>query len=99
MKRSEFSTARIVGLLILGIFLFSPPFILIFDKPVLVAGIPMLFLYLVVAWAVLVALMMFVIEHTEVNSEHTEVNSEQERSIQAAKKESSGVTGASGEKT
>jgi hypothetical protein len=92
MKRSEFSTARIVGLLILGIFLFSPPFILIFDKPVLVAGIPMLFLYLVVAWAVLVALMMFVIEHTEVNSE-------QERSIQAAKKESSGVTGASGEKT
>ena len=52
----------------------------------------MLFLYLVVAWAVLVALMMFVIEHTEVNSE-------QERSIQAAKKESSGVTGASGEKT
>ena len=65
MNRSEISSERIVILFILGILLFSPPFILIFDKPALVAGIPILFLYLIVAWAALISLMMLVVEHTE----------------------------------
>ena len=65
MNRSKISSERIVILFILGILLFSPPFILIFDSPALVAGIPKLFLYLIVAWAALIALMMLVIEYAQ----------------------------------
>ena len=69
MNRLEFSGERIAILFILGILLFSPPFILIFDRPVLVAGIPVLFLYLIVAWAALITLMMLIVEYTEGNDE------------------------------
>lgn len=92
MKHSGISSERIVGLFILGILLFSPPFILIFDKPVLVAGIPLLFLYLFVAWAALIVLMMLVVERTEVTAE-------QERKIRAVNKEPGGTTSVSGEKS
>jgi len=91
MKRSGISSERIVGLLILGILMFSPPFILIFDKPVLVAGIPLLFLYLFLAWAALIALMMLVVERTQVNAE-------QERKIKAVNKEPGDTTSVTGEK-
>jgi len=91
MKRSGISSERIVGLLILGIVMFSPPFILIFDKPVLVAGIPLLFLYLFLAWAALIALMMLVVERSQVNAE-------QERKIKAMNKEPGGTTSVTGEK-
>ena len=84
MNRSEISSERIVILFILGILLFSPPFILIFDKPELVAGIPSLFLYLIVAWAVLIALMMLVVERTEGNGEqgnNTKVTKKKPRGV------------------
>ena len=92
MKHPGISSERIVGLLILGILLFSPPFILIFDKPVLVAGIPLLFLYLFVAWAALIVLMMLVVERTEVTAE-------QERKTRAINKEPGGTTSVTGEKS
>lgn len=69
MNRSGIPSERIVVLLILGVLLFSSPFILIFDKPVLVAGIPLLFLYLFAAWAALIVLMMLVVERVEVEDE------------------------------
>ncbi len=50
---------------LLGILLFSPPFLLIFDNFSTVLGFPVLFLYLFVAWAVLIVLLAIVIEHTE----------------------------------
>ncbi len=91
MNRSEISSERIVILFILGILLFSPPFILIFDSPAFVAGIPKLFLYLIVAWAALIMLMMLVIEYPQGGTG-------QEEEIEASKKESDEVTGAPGEK-
>jgi hypothetical protein len=65
MSRSGLASERVVALLILGILLFSPPFILIFDKTAMIAGIPVLFLYLFVAWAALIALMVLIIERAE----------------------------------
>ena len=91
MNRSEISSERLVITFILGILLFSPPFILIFDNPALVAGIPMLFLYLIIAWAALIALMMLVIEYTQGDAGQGE-------EIEVAKKESGEVTGVPGEK-
>jgi hypothetical protein len=89
MTRSRISGERIVVLLILGVLLFSPPFILIFDKPVLVAGIPLLFLYLFAAWAALIVLMMLVVERGGVEGE-------QATDIKAYTGESGGVTNGSG---
>jgi len=65
MKRSGLAGERVVALFILGILLFSPPFLFIFDQAILIAGIPVLFLYLFVAWALLIALMVLVIEQVE----------------------------------
>jgi len=91
MNRSEISSERIVILFLLGILLFSPPFILIFDSPALVAGIPKLFLYLIIAWAALIALMMLVIEYTQDDTEQGE-------EIEISKEESNEVTDFPGEK-
>ena len=51
----------------------------------------MLFLYLIIAWAALIALMMHVVEHTGGNGE-------QGSNIKVAKKEPEGVTSVHGEK-
>ncbi len=91
MNRSELSSELIVILFILGILLFSPPFILIFDNPALVAGIPKLFLYLIVAWAALIALMMLVVERSGGNGERG-------GSTKATKKKPGSVTSVAGEK-
>jgi hypothetical protein len=56
---------RLVALFILGVLLFSPPFLQIFDNSATLIGIPVLYLYLFVAWAVLIVLMALVIEKVE----------------------------------
>lgn len=89
MKHSGISSERLVVLLILGVLLFSPPFILIFDKSVLVAGIPLLFLYLFAAWLALIVLTMLVVERGEVEDE-------QSTDIKAFTTESEAVTNDSG---
>ncbi|MBM3477930.1 MAG: hypothetical protein FJX69_01780 [Alphaproteobacteria bacterium] len=53
MRRGE----RLVGLFLLAAFLFSPVAIGFFQKPVLVAGVPALLLYVFAAWGVVVALL------------------------------------------
>jgi len=63
MNRSGVARERIIALFILGILLLSPPFLLIFDRAEMIAGIPMLFFYLLVAWVTLIALMALVNEY------------------------------------
>lgn len=53
---------RLVALFILGILLFSPPFLFIFDNSAMVMGLPVLYLYLFFAWAALIGLMALAIE-------------------------------------
>ena len=62
MNLPGIASERLVALFILGVLLFSPPFLLIFDNSTTLMGIPVLYLYLFVAWAVLIGLMALVIE-------------------------------------
>jgi hypothetical protein len=56
MRRGE----RLVGLLLLAAFLFSPVAIGFFQQPVLAGGIPALLLYVFAAWALVVVLLALV---------------------------------------
>lgn len=69
MNHSGIAGERLVALFILGVLLFSPPFLLIFDNSVTVLGIPVLYLYLFVAWAALIGLIALAIEKME-DGEH-----------------------------
>lgn len=62
MNRSWLTAQRLVGLFLLGCVLFNYPVLYLFNHPVRVMGIPLLYLYVFVAWGVLVALMAWVIE-------------------------------------
>jgi hypothetical protein len=47
---------RLVVLAVLGLALFNYPLLRIFDRQVLVLGLPLVWLYVFVAWALLIAL-------------------------------------------
>lgn len=49
-------TKRLIGLFLLGFLLFTPPLISLFDLPTLVWGIPLLYVYLFGAWALIIFL-------------------------------------------
>jgi hypothetical protein len=51
---------RLLGAAALALVLFNYPMIAVFDKPVLVAGVPLLWAYLFVAWALVIALVGWV---------------------------------------
>ena len=57
MIRAEARRERSLGLFALGLLIFSPALLSIFGQDQLVAGVPLLFLYLFAAWAGLIALM------------------------------------------
>jgi len=65
MSHKELSSEHLIALFILGVLLFMPPFLIIFDHSTLIAGIPALFLYLFVAWAVVITLMMLLVEQVD----------------------------------
>lgn len=56
MKRANVKSHRFVALFLLGFFLFNYPFLAVFNRPRLVLGVPLLYLYLFAAWGVLIAL-------------------------------------------
>jgi hypothetical protein len=55
---------RLLALLLLGLFAFSPPLLSMFSLPGLIFGIPALFLYLFGTWAVLILLLAAVSRRT-----------------------------------
>ncbi len=62
MARHGLTGERLFALFLLGALMFTPPWLGVFDRPRLVAGIPLLYLYLFVAWGFLILLVAFVIE-------------------------------------
>ena len=63
MSRTTSTTGeRLIGLFLFGLLLFMPPLIGVFDKAHLVGGIPTLYLYLFLAWAMLIALLALIVE-------------------------------------
>jgi len=62
MNRAWMTGQRLVGLFLLGCVLFNYPFLYLFNHPLQVFGIPLLYLYVFAAWALLIGLMVWVIE-------------------------------------
>lgn len=55
------ASQRLVALAVAGALLFGWPLLALFNRPVFVAGLPLVYLYLFGAWALLVALMAWVV--------------------------------------
>ena len=63
MIRRNRTQEQLVGLFILGALLLLPPLLTIFNRPVRVLGVPVLYLYLFVAWAAVIGLTAAIARH------------------------------------
>ena len=64
MPRSNVRTQRLVALFLLGLLLFNYPMLALFNRAAEAFGVPVLYAYIFVAWAVLIGLLAFVIERS-----------------------------------
>ncbi len=62
MDQVDLRGQRLVALCMLGWVLFNYPILAIFNVPAAVLGIPVLYAYIFVAWALLIALMALAVE-------------------------------------
>jgi hypothetical protein len=62
MQESEAKDQRLIALFILGCLLFNYPVLSLFNVPAEALGVPVLYAYIFVAWALLVALMALAAE-------------------------------------
>lgn len=62
MRRPSATGERLLFLFLIGVFLFNPPALSIFDLPRQAFGIPLLFLYLFACWGAMLLLVVFIIE-------------------------------------
>jgi hypothetical protein len=60
MNGDERRAQRLAALCMLGFLLFNYPVLALFNQPVRLLGIPLVYLYIFAAWGLLVALMAFV---------------------------------------
>jgi hypothetical protein len=65
MHASSRKRQQLVGLFLLGCLLFNYPLITLFDRPVLLLGVPLLYAYLFGAWALIIALVALVVERRD----------------------------------
>ena len=71
MNRPGAVGERLVALFALGILLFNPPLLSVFSVDATLFGIPMLFIYILASWGLLIALVAMI-----VNSYGTSVDSD-----------------------
>ena len=62
MNKPYIKTQRLAALFALGAVLFNYPLLALFNRAVMVAGVPLLYLYVFLAWALLIALLALVVE-------------------------------------
>ena len=60
--RSTMKGPRLVAVFLLGVLLFNYPLLALFNRDVSVFGIPLLYAYIFLAWALLIGLLALVIE-------------------------------------
>jgi hypothetical protein len=65
MSRPGLTHERLVALFLLGLLLFTPPFLGIFNQPDRILGFPTLYLYLFATWTLLIVLVALVIESSD----------------------------------
>jgi hypothetical protein len=62
MSRPGVTGEGLFFLFLLGVFLFNPPLLSIFDIPRQLFGVPLLYIYLFACWGTLLLLVAFIIE-------------------------------------
>ncbi len=62
MSKPNTKNPHLAALFLLGCLLFNFPLLALFNQPGLVFGIPILYVYMFAAWALLIALLAVVIE-------------------------------------
>ena len=65
MKKSASKTARLWCLFALGCLLFNYPLLALFNVPASVFGLPVLYLYLFVVWAMMIAMLAWLMERQD----------------------------------
>jgi hypothetical protein len=77
---AERAVERMIALFCLGVLLFSPTVIHVFDRgTATVLGVPLLYFYLFAAWALLVGLLAVVVETSGVASEPADGDEQRRR--------------------
>ena len=62
MEEFEAKGQRLIALCMLGCILFNFPILALFNVPATVFGVPVLYAYIFIAWALLIGLMAWVVE-------------------------------------
>jgi hypothetical protein len=62
MNRSGITGQRLVAVFLLGCILFNYPLLSLFNKPGEILDVPLLYIYIFGAWALLIGVMAYVIE-------------------------------------
>ena len=65
MKRTNVRNERLVALFLAGLLLFNYPLLAMFNVPRLVAGIPLLYLYLFAGWIGIIAATAAILRFSE----------------------------------
>ena len=60
MIRETINGRRLAGLFLLGLLVFNFPLICLFNKAILIAGIPLFYLYLFGSWITIIALILLI---------------------------------------
>lgn len=62
MNKPNIKIQRLAVLFVLGCLLFNYPLLALFNRPERVGGVPLLYVYVFAAWALLIGLLALVIE-------------------------------------
>ncbi len=62
VQMSNNKTQKLVGIFLLALFLFNFPLINIFGKDIIIAGIPLLYLYIFLVWVAIIVAIVWVVE-------------------------------------
>ena len=62
--RTTMKGPRLVAVFLLGVLLFNYPLLALFNRTVLVFGVPLLYAYIFAAWALLIGLAALVVERS-----------------------------------
>jgi len=62
MNRSTLTSTRLAAVFLLGLLLFNYPLLALFSRPEDVAGVPLIYAYLFLAWALVIGLLAWIVE-------------------------------------
>lgn len=62
MNKPNIKTQRLFALFVLGGLLFNYPLLALFNRAALLGGVPVLYVYVFAAWALLIGLLALVVE-------------------------------------